>query len=124
MTPEDTIRWVYRYNQQGRTKDVARSVIVGEDGNIYLLDGQLSEIQVFAPDGEHVDTLGRQGEGPGEFMNGARLFWTPRGELTNPPPGRDPSLLLYRSHRLGHLHHRSVAARLQPDPTAGRCAAR
>jgi len=50
-------------------------------GRVYALDGQLSEIQVFAPDGEHVDTLGRQGEGPGEFMNGAELFWTPRGEL-------------------------------------------
>lgn len=50
-------------------------------GRVYALDGQLSEVQVFAPDGEHLDTLGRQGEGPGEFMNGATLFWTPRGEL-------------------------------------------
>ncbi|HPF36070.1 MAG TPA: hypothetical protein P5571_04435 [Candidatus Krumholzibacteria bacterium] len=51
------------------------------DGRVYALDGQLSEVQVFAPDGAHEATLGRQGEGPGEFMNGSRLFWTPRGEL-------------------------------------------
>jgi hypothetical protein len=35
ISSEDSLRWVYRYNQQGQTKDVARSVIVGEDGNVY-----------------------------------------------------------------------------------------
>jgi len=51
------------------------------DGNIYLLDGQLSEIQVFDPAGEHLRTIGRQGEGPGEFQNGADMFWAPGGEI-------------------------------------------
>lgn len=51
------------------------------DGNIYLLDGQLSEIHVFDPAGEHLRTIGRQGEGPGEFQNGADMFWTPAGEI-------------------------------------------
>ncbi|MCB1184763.1 6-bladed beta-propeller [bacterium] len=50
-------------------------------GNIYLLDGQLSEIHVFDPAGELVDTIGRQGEGPGEFQNGADMFWAPNGEI-------------------------------------------
>ncbi|UCG43331.1 MAG: SBBP repeat-containing protein [candidate division WOR-3 bacterium] len=35
ISPGDSLRWVYRYNQQGRSQDIARSVVVGEDGNIY-----------------------------------------------------------------------------------------
>ena len=50
-------------------------------GNIYLLDGQLSEIQVFDPAGELLRTIGRQGEGPGEFQNGADMFWAPGGQI-------------------------------------------
>lgn len=52
-----------------------------QDGNIYLLDGQLSEIQVFDPAGELLRTIGRQGEGPGEFQNGADMFWGPGGQI-------------------------------------------
>ena len=51
------------------------------DGNIYLLDGQLSEIQVFDPQGKLLRTVGRQGEGPGEFQNGADMFWAPNGDI-------------------------------------------
>jgi len=51
------------------------------DGNIYLLDGQLSEIQVFDPRGDLLRTIGRQGEGPGEFQNGADMFWAPNGDI-------------------------------------------
>ncbi|MEN8008096.1 MAG: hypothetical protein ABFS42_13835 [Candidatus Krumholzibacteriota bacterium] len=40
---------------------------VGPDGNVYLIDRQLSQILVISPDGELVTTLGRQGEGPGEL---------------------------------------------------------
>ena len=52
-----------------------------DEGNIFLLDGQLSEIQVFSPDGEFLRTIGRQGEGPGEFQNGADMFWGPQGQI-------------------------------------------
>ena len=38
-----------------------------DDGNIYLLDSQLSEVKVFSPDGEPLKTLSREGDGPGEF---------------------------------------------------------
>lgn len=51
------------------------------DGNIYLLDGQLSEIMVFDPAGELLRTVGRRGEGPGEFQNGADMYWGPQGQL-------------------------------------------
>jgi hypothetical protein len=36
------------------------------EGNILLLDGQLSEVQVYSPEGEHLRTLFREGDGPGE----------------------------------------------------------
>jgi len=45
------------------------------DGNVYMLDGQIAEVQVLDPDGEWLRTIGRQGEGPGEFQNGADMFW-------------------------------------------------
>jgi len=35
VSPAGSLRWVYRYNQQGMSQDIARSVIVGDDGNIY-----------------------------------------------------------------------------------------
>ncbi len=37
------------------------------EGNVYLLDRQLSHVEVFGPDGRHRRTLGREGDGPGEF---------------------------------------------------------
>jgi hypothetical protein len=52
-----------------------------EQGNVYLLDGQLSEIQVVSPSGEWLRTIGREGEGPGEFRNAADMFWLPSGEI-------------------------------------------
>lgn len=37
------------------------------DGRIAVVDGRTSEIRIFDPDGVHVRTVGRKGEGPGEF---------------------------------------------------------
>jgi len=60
---------------------VISQLLHDDEGNIYLLDGQLSEIQVFDPDGEYLRTVGREGEGPGEFRNGIDMFWSPGGLL-------------------------------------------
>lgn len=57
------------------------SLLTDAAGNVYALDGQLSQIQIFDPDGGHLDTIGRQGEGPGEFVNGATMYWSPGGEI-------------------------------------------
>jgi hypothetical protein len=51
------------------------------EGNIYLLDTQLSEVPVFSPDGEHVKTLSREGEGPGETSGPVDLTLMPDGNL-------------------------------------------
>ncbi len=45
-----------------------------EQGNVYLLDSQLSQVLVINPDGELIDTLGREGEGPGEMSRPTGLF--------------------------------------------------
>jgi sugar lactone lactonase YvrE len=51
------------------------------DGNIYLLDSQLNEVKVFSPDGAFLRTMGREGEGPGEFRGPADMFFLPDGNL-------------------------------------------
>jgi hypothetical protein len=56
-------------------------VLVDEDGNYYLMDAQLSEVQVYSPDGEHLRTLGREGDGPGEIRNPNDMFFMPDGNV-------------------------------------------
>lgn len=52
------------------------SVPTGFDdaGNLYVLDRQASQVVIINPDGGLVRTVGRQGEGPGEF-NVVAQFW-------------------------------------------------
>jgi hypothetical protein len=56
-------------------------IVQDAEGNIYVLDSQLTEIQVFSPSGEFLRTVGRQGEGPGEFMNVSDMYVGPNGLL-------------------------------------------
>lgn len=50
-------------------------IVLDPAGNAYALDAQLSEVVVLSPTGEHLRTIGRPGEGPGEFRQGADLFY-------------------------------------------------
>lgn len=45
------------------------SVVAAEDGTIYVADSGNKRIQVFGPDGEHLRSMGREGQGPGEFRS-------------------------------------------------------
>ena len=60
---------------------VITDVIRGPKGNFYLLDSQLNEIQVYSPAGEHLRTIGREGEGPGEFRFAFNLILLPNGNI-------------------------------------------
>jgi sugar lactone lactonase YvrE len=42
---------------------------VDEAGNIFILDSGNQRIQVFGPDSKYVRTIGRRGQGPGEFAS-------------------------------------------------------
>jgi len=51
------------------------------DGTTYLLDAILSTVYEIAPDGEIRRTLGREGDGPGEFRNSVSLALLPDQNL-------------------------------------------
>ena len=44
-------------------------VAVNSKGDIYVADRKLNEIRKFNKDGKHLSTLGRRGQGPGEFQS-------------------------------------------------------
>ncbi len=80
------------------------SVEVGADGSVYVAEVQATEIRVFSPSGDRIRTVGRGGEGPGEFSrpgvigllgdtlwvrdsNRGRIFWFgPDGTLLHETP--------------------------------------
>jgi hypothetical protein len=47
-----------------------QSLAVDEEGRVYVVDSKPAVIKVFAPDGSLVRSIGREGEGPGEFRVG------------------------------------------------------
>ena len=52
---------------------------VNEEGNIYIGDYQDSSIKVFDPQGKYLKTIGRKGNGPGEFQSIGELSFLPDG---------------------------------------------
>lgn len=50
-------------------------------GNVYVLDSGNHRIQKFDPDGKYLATIGRHGQGPGEFQYPQSLAIDPRGYL-------------------------------------------
>lgn len=50
-------------------------------GNLYVADELANEIRVFAPDGTHLRSFGRQGGGPGEFRMISGMAWDAAGRL-------------------------------------------
>jgi hypothetical protein len=60
---------------------VITDIITDDSGNIYMLDAQLNEIQVYSSDGEYLNTIGREGEGPGEFRFAFNMMLQPGGNI-------------------------------------------
>ncbi len=60
----------------------AISQVLGDaEGNIYLLDSQLSQVHVMGPDGTPLRSLSREGDGPGEIRRPNDMFFLPDGSL-------------------------------------------
>jgi hypothetical protein len=55
--------------------------VIGPDDNIYLLDSQLNEVFVLSPGGELLRSIGREGEGPGEFRRPGDLMLATDGNI-------------------------------------------
>lgn len=64
------------------------SIDVSEDGTIYLLDGRAANIKVFDSSGKFLKTIGRRGQGPGEFGRPESFSITPQDEIAVNDPGR------------------------------------
>jgi len=60
----------------GRITDVKRH----PNGEVHVLDNQLCQVEVFSPEGDHLRTLTRQGDGPGEVRQPIGLVLLP-GDL-------------------------------------------
>jgi len=60
---------------------VVNQVLADDPGNLYLLDIQLLEVQVFSPDGVYERSLGHAGDGPGEFRRASSMLFMPDGTL-------------------------------------------
>lgn len=58
-----------------------RDIELGPDGELYVLDSQADEVRVFGPDGAHLRTFGRSGQGPGELNRPAGFTLDPDGIL-------------------------------------------
>jgi len=61
---------------------VITSIVQDEaSGEILMLDAQLNEIKVYSEEGEFLRTIGREGEGPGEFRFAFSHFQAPGGNI-------------------------------------------
>ncbi len=60
---------------------VIGSVIGDDKGNIYLIDSQLNQVLMIGPDGEYLNTLGGEGDGPGEVRGLGSALIMPDGQL-------------------------------------------
>ncbi len=56
-------------------------IAVDEEGQIYVADGQAGHVKVITPNGTPQDTIGRPGDGPGEFQRPFRLGLTKTDSL-------------------------------------------
>ncbi|MDE2874329.1 MAG: 6-bladed beta-propeller [Gemmatimonadota bacterium] len=63
------------------------SIAVDDDHNVFVFDGQAQHVRVFDSAGMYVETLGRPGEGPGEFSRAEAIAMLPDGRLVVRDPG-------------------------------------
>ena len=64
-----------------------RAVQVDTAGNIYILDSKVGQVKAYGPDGKHIRTFGRKGQGPGELQNPSRMVLTRDQNLCFLDPG-------------------------------------
>ncbi len=58
-----------------------RGVGLLSDGSVAVIDRSSEEVRVFGPDGRHLASMGRPGDGPGEFRSAFQLWILPGDTL-------------------------------------------
>lgn len=56
-------------------------ITIGPDGNLYVADDARAVIEIFAPDGTHLETWGEPGSGPGQFQYPGTLGFDADGNI-------------------------------------------
>ncbi len=67
---------------------------VDSAGRVYVLDGYAHRVRAFSPEGRELWSMGREGEGPGEFTAPVGLAWAPDGTLWVVDPGNQRATVL------------------------------
>jgi len=65
-----------------------RGIAVDDEGEIFALDQRKPRVDVFSADGRHLRSIGRRGQGPGEFQIPFFIALAPAGELLVGEMGR------------------------------------
>lgn len=71
-------------NKEGREEDMLLQPIdidTDDDGNMYILDRKALHIKVYDGQGQLVRTIGKKGQGPGEFQSPSDIQITPQKEI-------------------------------------------
>lgn len=70
-------------NQEDENYTFYRAVFieVDKDGNIFVLDGGNCRIQKFDKNGKHIQTIGKRGQGPGEFEHPNHINLDSKGNI-------------------------------------------
>lgn len=64
-----------------------RSIAVGPDGTVYVLDRQVPSVRAYGADGQYLRDIGREGRGPGEYTRPGGIAMLPDGRLLVRDPG-------------------------------------
>jgi len=64
------------------------SFAADDEGNIFILDMKPFRVKVCSREGNHLRTIGREGQGPGEFQAPGNIQFTEQKELLVSDPGR------------------------------------
>jgi hypothetical protein len=67
--------------EEGFTFQDITHLIVDDDENIYASDSKAAFIKVFDKSGNYLRTIGKKGQGPGEFVYPFEILVMPQGEL-------------------------------------------
>jgi len=60
---------------------VIADIVMDADGNTLMLDRSFKTVRIYGPDGEYINSVGREGDGPGEFRNPEKCLALPDGRV-------------------------------------------